>query len=181
MDGALDDDVARMAAVDDLRLDLNEGRLDGDRPHNLVWSGTALIPRTGGLTFSWVARALSGRPFSLTNGDIDPDRNGSTSEPLAAGTYSGTGPDAYTVEDYKSERNGAYGPGFFQLDLRAGYRFTLGGNRHLNAFVDLFNVTNRVNFANPNGNLANEAFLVLSAYNTSYTPRKIQLGARFDF
>jgi hypothetical protein len=167
--------------LDDMHLELNEGPTTFDQRHNLVVSGTALVPKTYGLNFSWVARALSGQPFSLTNGNIDPDRNGTIAEPLEAGDYSGTGADAYSVKGYKSERNGAYGPGFFQLDLRAGYRFGLGGNRRLNAFVDFFNVTDRVNFANPSGNQANPTFLVRTSYSTSYTPRKIQFGARFEF
>jgi hypothetical protein len=152
-----------------------------------VLSGTALVPRTGGLNVSWVARGLSGQPFSLTNGNIDPDRNGTTAEPLAAGDYSGTGADAYTVKSYKSERNGAYGPGFAQIDMRLGYRFALGGRQRLNTFVDLFNLTNRTNFATgtqpgaPSGNQANPTFLIPTGYNTSYTPRKVQLGVRYEF
>jgi outer membrane receptor protein involved in Fe transport len=167
--------------LDDMNLHLNEGATNFDQRHNFVVSGTAVIPHTRGLNFSWVARALSGTPFSLTNGNIDPDRNGTIAEPLAAGDYSGTGADAYSVKGYKAERNGAYGPGFVQADLRAGYRFSLGGGRRLNAFVDFFNITDRVNFANPSGNQANPTFLVLTAYSTSYTPRKLQLGARFEF
>ena len=173
--------ASNFQVLDDLHLDLNEGPTNFDQRHNLVVSGTALVPKTGGLNFSWVARALSGQPFSLTNGNIDQDRNGTSAEPLVAGDYSGTGADAYSVKGYKAERNGAYGPGFFQLDMRAGYRFNLGHSRRLNAFVDFFNVTDRVNYANPSGNQASPTFLVLTAYSTSYTPRKIQLGARFEF
>jgi hypothetical protein len=167
--------------LDDMHLELNEGPTNFDQRHNFVVSGTALIPHTGGLNFSWVARAISGSPFSLTNGNIDQDRNGTIAEPLTAGDYSGTGADAFTVKHYEAERNGAYGPGFFQTDLRAGYRFRLGHGRAVNAFVDFFNVTDHVNFANPSGNQANPTFLVLTAYSTSYTPRKLQLGARFEF
>jgi len=48
--------------------------------------------------------------------------------------------------------------------------------------VDLFNVTNHVNFANPSGNQGAPAnFLVLSAYSTSYAPRKLQFGAAYRF
>ena len=75
--------------LDDLNLDLNEGPTNTDVPHNFVVSGSAIVPRTGGLTVSWIARALSGTPFSLVDQRIDPDRNGSQSEPLAAGTYHG--------------------------------------------------------------------------------------------
>ena len=65
--------------------------------------------------------------------------------------------------------------------MRFGYRFALGGQRHLNAFVDLFNLTDRTNFSNPSGNQVSPTFLVLTGYSTSYTPRKVQIGARFDF
>jgi hypothetical protein len=166
--------------ADDLHLELNEGPTNQDRRHNLVVSGSVIVPRTKGMTLSVVARALSGVPFSLFNGNIDPDRNGSQSEPLAAGDYSVTGADAFAVKNYKSERNGAYGPGFFKLDLRAGYRFRLNG-RTLDAFVEVFNVTNRVNFRNPSGNQGSPNFLLLTGYNTSTNPRLIQLGARIGF
>jgi hypothetical protein len=163
-----------------LNLDLNEGPTDFDTRHNFTVSGTALVPRTGGLNVSWVARALSGRPFTLTNANVDPDLNGIQGEPLPAGTYTGTGNNAYTVEA-KAERNGAYGPGFFGLDMRVGYAIRAGGNRRVELSADLFNLTNRTNFANPTGNQASSQFLLLTGYSTSYTPRKAQLGVRFEF
>jgi hypothetical protein len=167
--------------LDDLNLDLNEGPTSTDIPHNLVVSGTAIVPRTGGLSVSWIARALSGSPFSLFNNTIDPDRNGSQSEPLAAGTYSGTGEDAYTVDGYKSERNGAYGPGFFKLDMRLGYTLQFGARR-VEVFGEIFNLTNRNNFANPSGNqAAPDNFLILTGLSTSSNPRLLQFGARFVF
>jgi hypothetical protein len=130
-----------------------------------------------------VARALSGNPFSLTNSAIDPDQNGIQAEPLAAGSYQAFGTtDTYTLKDYKSERNGARGPGFFELDMRFGYKFPLTGGRTLEIAADVFNLTNHTNFANPGGNLNTQStFLVLTDYNTSYTPRKLQLGARIQF
>jgi carboxypeptidase family protein len=172
--------------LDDMHLELNEGPTQFDIPHNLVISGQALVPHTGGLNFSWVVRALSGSPFSLTNSTIDPDRNGSQSEPLAAGNYSGTtAPDPadnYTVKGYEAKRNGARGPGFLNADVRFGYRFGLPSNRKIELVVDLFNLTNHVNFANPSGNQgAAASFLVLNSYNTSYAPRKLQFGAAYRF
>ena len=167
--------------LDDLNLGLNEGPTSFDLRHNFVVSGTAIVPRTGGMTVSGILRALSGTPFSLVDANIDPDRNGSQSEPLAAGQYSGTGEDGYTVSGYKSERNGAYGPGFFTSDIRLGYRFNLAGNRRVDVSVDAFNLTNRVNYANPNGNIASPLFLLLTGYSTSYTPRKVQVGFRLEF
>jgi hypothetical protein len=85
------------------------------------------------------------------------------------------------VEDFKSERNGARGPGFFKLDLRLSYSINLQGRR-LELLGEVFNVTNRVNFANPAGNQAVPAsFLNLTSSSTSTTPRLFQFGARFVF
>jgi hypothetical protein len=166
--------------LDDMRLDLNEGPTNVDRRHNFVVSGSAIVPRTGGMTFSWVARALSGLPFTLTDSITDPDRNGSFSEPLPAGEYTGNGEDAYTT-DNEATRNGARGPGFFQLDLRAGYRLRLPGARTFDVFADVFNVTNRANFANPTGDRRLTDFLLLTELREGGVPRTLQLGARFGF
>ena len=117
-------------------------------------SGQALVPHTGGLNVSWVARALSGSPFSLTNGNVDPDRNGTQAEPLPVADYVGVGTDPYELKNYQARRNGAYGPGFFNADARLGYRFALPNSRRVEAFVDVFNMTNHTNFANPGGNQA---------------------------
>ncbi|MEP6783881.1 MAG: hypothetical protein ABI983_09440, partial [Acidobacteriota bacterium] len=95
--------------------------------------------------------------------------------------YSGNGNNAYTVDNYKAERNGAYGPGYFELDMRFGYVLKVGGKRRLELSADMFNLTNRANFLNPTGNQASAQFLLLTAYSTSYTPRKAQIGARFEF
>jgi len=167
----------------DMHLELNEGPTDFDIRHNLTVSGTALVPKTYGLNVSWVARALSGTPFSLTNGAIDPDLNGIQAEPLAAGSYTGAGAsDNYTVKDYEAKRNGARAPGFFNLDMRLGYRIPISKQRRLELAADIFNLTNHTNFATPGGNQnAPTTFLVLTGYSTSYSPRKVQLGARFQF
>ena len=168
-----------------MNLDLNEGPTDFDRRHNLVISGRTLVPYTHGMTFSWVARALSGLPFSLTNNLIDLDRNGTLFDPIAAGTYTGAGTiaaDNYTVEDYDGRRNGARGPGFFQLDTRFGWRVNAGNGRTLDLSADVFNLTNRANFANPSGNQgAPAAFLILQALRDGAAPRTLQIGARFGF
>jgi hypothetical protein len=119
--------------LDDLSLDRNEGPTAFDQRHNLVVSGTALVPRTGGLSVSWVARALSGTLFTIFDSRVDEDRNGTLGDPLPAGTYSGSGANAITVES-DGARNGAYGPAFFKLDLRAGYRFNLSEARRLDVF-----------------------------------------------
>jgi len=166
----------------DMHLELNEGPTDNDIRHNFTVSGTALVPHTYGLNVSWVARALSGLPFSLTNGAVDPDRNGIQAEPIAAGDYTGVGTDPFTVTGYESKRNGARGPNFFNLDMRFGYRIPISAGRRVEIAADVFNLTNNTNFAIPGGNQnAPATFLVLTAYNTSYSPRKLQIGARIQF
>ncbi len=166
--------------LDDMRLDLNRGPVDTDRRHNVVVSGTALVPRTGGLTVSYIARALSGLPFTIIDSTTDPDRNGSFAEPLDSGSYSGTGEEAITV-DFDSQRNGARGPGFFQLDLRVGYRFRVGEGHTLDVFGEAFNVTNRANFNSPSGDRRSTNFLRLTSLRSGALPTTGQFGVRFGF
>jgi outer membrane receptor protein involved in Fe transport len=171
--------------LDELNLDLNERPTSEDRRHNLVLSGTAIIPKTGGLTVSGIARFLSGLPMNLVNADIDADRNGTAAEPLPAGTYRGNAAqDAYEV-DFDGTYFGGRGPKYFKLDMRIGYKVPLGSGRTLDLFGDIFNVTNRANFATPSGNMA--ASNLVNFLNLTDTlqgnsnPTLLQLGARFAF
>jgi outer membrane receptor protein involved in Fe transport len=164
----------------DPMLGLNEGPTNFDRRHNFVVSGSALVPRTGGLQVSGVARYLSGPGFSIIDTTTDPDRNGILFDPVEPGSYSGNGPNAITVQN-DGGRNGARAPDFFQLDLRAGYRIRLGGQRTLDAFVDVFNVTNRANFAPPSGDRRLTNFLLLTALRDGAVPTTVQIGARVAF
>lgn len=166
--------------LDALNLDLNEGPTNVDRRHNLVISGQALVPKTSGLTVAWVARALSGSHFTLIDSTTDPDRNGTFAEPLPAGFYESSGKNPWNV-DFESKRNGATGPGLFQLDLRVGYRLRPGTARSLDLFVDVFNATNRANFENPTGDRRSTDFLNLTALRAGAVPTTAQFGARLQF
>jgi hypothetical protein len=167
--------------LNDLNLDLNEGPTDFDRPHNFVFSGAIVVPKTGGLTLSTVVRYLSGTAFTIQDTTLDNDRNGLLFEPLPAGDYSGTGTNAITVHS-DGGRNGARGPDFFQADARLGYRFNLGHARRIEAFGEVYNLTNRANFANPNGDrFAAATFLRVNALRPGGIPRTLQLGARIQF
>jgi hypothetical protein len=163
-----------------MHLELNEGPTDFDRPHNFVASGAVVVPRTGGLTLSTVVRYLSGLAFTVEDTTLDNDRNGILFEPLPAGTYSGNGTNAITVES-DGGRNGARGPSFFQADMRLGYRFKLGGHRRLEAFGEVYNLTDRANFANPTGDRFSTNFLRVTALRAGAIPRTVQLGARVEF
>jgi len=149
----------------DLNLENEVGPTNLDRPHIFTVSGSWDVPRTRGLKFSAVYSARSGLPFSLVDTTFDTDRNGLlTNEYLPAGTYSGEGGDGFTV-DYKGGRNGARGHNFQRLDLRAGYRIRLGGGRTLDAFLDVFNLTNEPNFADP--------LVAVAGVNNNSTDRRV--------
>ena len=109
-----------------------------------------------------------------------PDRNGQFAEPLPSGSYSGTGDESVSV-NFESKRNGARGPGFAQLDLRAGYRLRLGGDRTLDIFGEAFNATNRANFALPTGDLRSTNFLRLVSLDAGGLPTTGQIGVRLGF
>jgi hypothetical protein len=186
-------DPAISQFLDNLNLDRDVGPTNVDRPHIVTLSGSFDVPRTGGLKVSGVYSARSGTPFTLIDSTLDADRNSfTTNEYLPAGTYSGTGDDAITV-DYKGGRNGARGPNYQRLDLRLGYRFRLPGGRTLDAFLDLFNATNEPNFANPinvttNTNNVNASdrrlastFLKLTQTLDESPTRTAQLNLRFGF
>jgi hypothetical protein len=58
----------------------------------------------------------------------------------------------------------------------------LGRGRTIDLSADVFNLTNRANFANPSGNAGAPAtFLVLSALRDGAAPRTLQIGARYGF
>jgi hypothetical protein len=183
-------DLAHYQLLDDLNQDQEYGPTNVDRPHVFTAAASYEVPRTKGLKVSGVYHVRSGTPFSLMDTTNDLDRNGLTSnEYLPAGTYSGIGQDAITV-DYKGGRNGTYGPAYASLDMRMGYQFRFAGGRTLNAFVDVFNATNEPNFANPinfNTNTANASdrrltatFLKLTNLVNGVT-RTFQLNLRYGF
>jgi hypothetical protein len=182
-------DVPDSQFIGDLNLDNEYGPTSVDRPHILTLTASYDVPRTGGLKLSGVFRARSGTPISLRNTTFDRDSNGSTNnEYLAAGTYTGAAPDAnapnaipYEVE-YAGGRAGGRGPGYAQADLRAGYRVRIGGDRTIDMFLDVFNLTNRANFANPSIDQRLPAtFLRLLDVSDEGPTRTAQLNFRFGF
>jgi hypothetical protein len=173
-----------------LNLDQRFQLSDQDRPHILSLDGSVEVPHTRGLQLSGVWQYQSGIPFTITDSTTDPNRNGNfTDDPLPAGTYSGlaSNPNSITVEN-KGGLNGARGPDYSLINLRAGYRIRLPGNRALQAHVDLFNVTNRPNYNNPitpNGTTADRrdaaTFLVLRSIRGGGPTRTAQFNLRYQF
>ena len=133
------------------------------------------------MILSGALRMLSGLAFTLNDTSGDPDRNGQLFDPLPAGTYSGNGPNAITV-DNKGGRNGAYGPGYLQLDTRVGWRFKpSSGHATYDLTADVINVTNRANFVSPTGDRRSTNFLLLTTLYGGGQPRQAQIGVRVAF
>ena len=138
------------------------------------------MPWIRGLTAGGVARMMTGLPFTIHNSNVDANRNNIAVDPVPAGVYSGVGQNALTV-DNKGGRNGAYGPGSLQIDLRAGYRMRPSAGRTLDFFFEAFNITNEPNFANPSGDMRLATFLVPTSLAGGGFPRQFQIGARVGF
>ncbi|MEQ1913289.1 MAG: hypothetical protein ABMA15_31040, partial [Vicinamibacterales bacterium] len=169
-----------------LNLDKLEAPSSVDRRHVLSLNGRTEIPKTHGITLSSTVRYMSGSPFTIFNSNVDVDLNGELVDPSPAGTYSGTALNAMQSVENKGGRNGAIGPDYFQVDMRAGWRGHLRGNRSLELFLDMFNITNRVNWDNPGTANADErlstAFLRLTTLRGgSGFPRQANFGIRFEF
>jgi hypothetical protein len=129
---------------------------------------------------------MSGSPFTIYDSSIDADRNGELVDPVPAGTYSGTSTDSMQNVEFKGGRNGATGPDYFQMDVRAGWRRKIRAERALEVFLDIYNITNRVNFDNPvtanSDRRLPATFLVLTNLRGGGGfPRQAMLGFRFVF
>jgi hypothetical protein len=172
--------VNNFQVLGERNLELNEGPTALDRRHTLSLSGRVEVPWIPGLIASGSARFSSGTPFTIYNSNVDADRNGVNIDPLPAGTYSGIGENALTVEN-SGGRNGAYGPGYKNFDARLGYRVRMREGLSLDFFFEAFNITNEANFANPGGDQRLATFLVPTALQGGGFPRQFQLGARFGF
>lgn len=172
--------------LDDLNLDLLRGPSAVDRRHILSLSARADIPKTRGVNVSTTIRYMTGAPFTIYDSSIDADRNGELVDPVPAGTYSGTSRDSLQNVEYKGGRNGAYGPDYFQADVRAGWRQPLPSGRALEVFLDIYNITNRANFDNPvtansDRRTASNFLVLTNLRGGGGFPRQAQVGMRFVF
>ena len=76
-------------------------------------------------------------------------------------------------------RNTLIGPGFFQLDFGGYKNFRITERIGMQFRAELFNITNRVNFGNPNGDLNSSSFGQISG--TSGAPLEVQFGLKVSF
>lgn len=175
-------DTNTYQVLTDLNLDDLKGPTNADRRHILSINGRAEIPKTKGVTVSSTLRYMSGAPFTIFDSNTDVNQNGELNDPLPAGSYSGTAVNAMQGVESQGGRNGAVGPDYFQIDVRAGWRGRLPGGS-LDIFLDIFNITNRANWNNPSGDRRLTAtFLQLNALRGgSGFPRSANFGLRYAF
>jgi hypothetical protein len=178
-------------AMTNLNLDAFRGPSAVDRRHVLSIGAQTEIPKTGGVTLSTTVRYMSGAPFTIYDSSIDADRNGELVDPVPAGTYSGTAQDSLKDVKYAGGRNGAYGPDYFQADVRAGWRHKVRTDMALELFLDIYNITNRANFDNPttagvpgfstDRRLPATFLQLTNLRGGGGFPRQAMMGARFVF
>lgn len=166
-----------MQVLNELNLEANQQPSSVDRPHNLVISGTLEVPKTRGLRISGISRYTSGAAFTISDSSVDANRNGILTDPLPAGTYSGAGPNAITV-DNKGGINGARLPSTYQLDLRVGYRIRTPHNQSVEIYGDILNATNFVAFGGISGDRRLAEFLRPTSAGAA---RALQIGVRYAF
>jgi len=177
------DDVGQSffnSPIDPYDISKDWGRSDDDQRHRLVVFGSVNSP-TGPATSAWehlshgfqlssVVRAYSALPLNITSGVTT--IAGTAGRPVVNGEFIG--------------RNTGTGPDFFSLSLRVSRAFALGHGVKLDALVEGFNLTNRVNIVTVNSNFGSGAYPT----NPSPTfgqvtavgdPRSFQLGARVRF
>ena len=129
---------------------------------------------------------MTGAPFTIFDSSIDADRNGELVDPVAAGTYSGTAPNSLQNVQSTGGRNGATGPDYFQLDLRAGWRRKIQGEKAIEVFLDIFNITDRANFDNPttansDRRTASNFLVLTNLRGGGGFPRQASMGFRLVF
>jgi hypothetical protein len=168
-------------AQDQNNLDAEKGLGENHRRHQIAAHTTWTLPADFQLAL--LLQARSGRPFTITtgvdnNGDTNindrPDLAVPDGDPRSRSTYF----SAFTGRVGNLGRNSAIGDPYMTLDMRVS-KFVRLQQRRIEGFVEAFNVTNRVNFDLPTGNLRSSTFG--QPTRIQGTPRQVEIGLRFDF
>jgi outer membrane receptor protein involved in Fe transport len=166
--------------IDPTDLSKDWGRSDDDQRHRLVLFGSIDAPATAattawehlshGFQVSSTLQWYSALPLNITSGVTTVQAT--AGRPVVDGAF--------------IPRNSGTGPDFFSVSLRVSRAFALGARARLEALVEAFNLTNRVNVVTVNANFGAGAY----PSNPSPTfgqvtavgdPRSVQLGLRFRF
>ena len=124
----------------------------------------------------------SALPFNVVSGVNS--LQGTAGRPMADGSVSTPSFDVRRTR--MIPRNAGIGSNFFTLNLRASRSFRIGANVRLEALIEAFNVTDRVNPLTRNNTFGPGSYpsSPVPSFNTITAvgdSRTLQLGARFTF
>jgi hypothetical protein len=151
-------------------------RANFDNRHALAFSLNVNPWR--GLGAGAVFRYYSGYPISeIVGTDVNGDRD--NFERPVRGVHDATRPIVSAVDSSgRAVRNGIDGEEQMILDLRLQYVFNLPRNQTAGLFLEVYNATNRINYANPTGNRRSRNFLIPTVAGDL---ARAQLGVRYTF
>jgi hypothetical protein len=175
----------------------------GSASYRFPW-GENMSGIAGGFARGWqvsgIVTASEGRPFSVSSNGalthslvrfgVRPDlAPGGNPNPVLGGVEQYFDPLQFVPQrrGYFGNlgRNTLVGPGLLKVDLSVVKDVTLGGTRTLQLRAEVFNLFNRANFSNPNGDLFNARGARLATAgritNTTTTARQGQVAVRFAF
>jgi hypothetical protein len=146
----------------------------------------------GGWQVNAVASWQTGLPFNITNATARVNTGGGDRPNLVGeaelddpaytrwfNTAAFAAQPINTIGDTVVARNFLHGPSQRRLDLSLFKDFMLPRSARLQVRIEAYNVTNAVNFANPNGALGNAAFGTITG--TNGTPRQMQFALKLLF
>jgi outer membrane receptor for ferrienterochelin and colicin len=166
-------DVGAIIVDSDPRLDY--GLANFDNRHAFAASTNLEIWR--GLGAGFVYRAYSGYPINETTG-VDSNGDGTSNDRPTKGLNDATRPIVSPLDSRGvAIRNGIAGEKQIILDSRFQYIWKLQ-RYQLGAFLEIYNLTNQVNFGPPTGARTSTQFLMPTVAND---PRTAQLGVRVIF
>jgi Carboxypeptidase regulatory-like domain len=159
-----------------------------DTRHNLTVSASALLPWQ--FQLSGILRLVSGFPLGRIQAGLDLDGDGNTAGDRPEGLPPRVGrgdveEELRIINEYRALlRLPPIDASLLELkmtrglDLRLTKAVSLGGDRRLELFLEMFNVPNFVDLTGGNNNMNVTAFLVRTG---ARDPRQLQWGARYTF
>jgi len=176
------DDVGEFffsSPIDPTNISRDWGRSDDDQRHRIVISAGVSAP--AGFALSGSIQYYSALPLNITSGVTT--LQGSAGRPLADGTPSSTSnpPDVRTAVFIG--RNTGTGPDFFSLNARLSRTFHVAGRTALELMAEGFNLTNRENVVQYNGNFGGGSYtgVFTPAILAVADPRAFQFALRASF
>jgi len=148
-------------ASNELDRSVDYGPLNNDARHRLSTYGILDLPF--GFQISGIVTYRSALPYSIVTGNDDNKDN----------IWNDFAPE-YPHRNAARENSDDY----FTLDVRISKYLNIGSRVSIQAFAEMFNATDNVNFNTPTGNMQSSSFQEATS---AQDPRLLQLGFRVNF